>query len=70
VTVGDGAYSGAGTVLRQDVPPGALSVSAGEQRIIEGWVSRKRPGTPAAEAAERAARATERASGQSSGDDR
>jgi bifunctional UDP-N-acetylglucosamine pyrophosphorylase/glucosamine-1-phosphate N-acetyltransferase len=54
VTVGDGAYSGAGTVLRQDVPPGALSVSAGEQRIIEGWVIRKRPGTPAAEAAERA----------------
>jgi bifunctional UDP-N-acetylglucosamine pyrophosphorylase/glucosamine-1-phosphate N-acetyltransferase len=64
VTVGDGAYTGAGTVLRQDVPPGALSVSAGEQRIIEGWVTRKRPGTPAAEAAERAA---ERPSGRSSG---
>jgi bifunctional UDP-N-acetylglucosamine pyrophosphorylase/glucosamine-1-phosphate N-acetyltransferase len=70
VSIGDGAYAGAGAVIREDVPPGALSVSAGEQRIIEGWVSRKRPGTPAAEAAERAARATERASGQSSGDDR
>jgi bifunctional UDP-N-acetylglucosamine pyrophosphorylase/glucosamine-1-phosphate N-acetyltransferase len=56
VRVGDGAYTGAGTVLRHDVPPGALAVSAGEQRIIEGWVARKRPGTPAAEAAERAAR--------------
>jgi bifunctional UDP-N-acetylglucosamine pyrophosphorylase/glucosamine-1-phosphate N-acetyltransferase len=67
VSVGDGAYAGAGAVLRQDVPPGALSVSAGEQRIIEGWVARRRPGTPAAEAAQRA---TERASGQDSGDDR
>ncbi len=55
VRVGDGAYTGAGTVLRQDVPPGALAVSAGEQRTIEGWVERKRPGTPAAEAARRAA---------------
>lgn len=51
VTVGDGAYTGAGTVVRDDVPPGALAVSAGPQRIIEGWVERKRPGTPAAEAA-------------------
>ena len=38
VTVGDGAYSGAGAVLREDVPPGALAVSAGPQRNIEGWV--------------------------------
>jgi bifunctional UDP-N-acetylglucosamine pyrophosphorylase / glucosamine-1-phosphate N-acetyltransferase len=54
VNVGDGAYSGAGTVLREDVPPGALAVSAGSQRNIEGWVLRKRPGTPAADAARRA----------------
>lgn len=54
VTVGDGAYTGAGTVLRDDVPPGALAVSAGSQRIIEGWVERKRPGSAAAEAARRA----------------
>ncbi|ANY09866.1 bifunctional N-acetylglucosamine-1-phosphate uridyltransferase/glucosamine-1-phosphate acetyltransferase [Pseudonocardia sp. HH130630-07] len=54
VTVGDGAYTGAGTVLRSDVPPGALAVSGGPQRTIEDWVPRKRPGTPAAEAAERA----------------
>ena len=44
VTVGDGAYTGAGTVVREDVPPGALAVSAGPQRNIEGWVARKRPG--------------------------
>jgi bifunctional UDP-N-acetylglucosamine pyrophosphorylase/glucosamine-1-phosphate N-acetyltransferase len=54
VTIGDGAYTGAGAVIRQDVPPGALAVSAGDQRTIEGWSVRRRPGTPAAHAAERA----------------
>ncbi len=54
VTIGDGAYTGAGTVVRDDVPPGALAVSAGPQRNIEGWVERKRPGSAAAEAARRA----------------
>ncbi len=51
VSVGDGAYTGAGTVVREDVPPGALAVSAGPQRNIEGWVARKRPGSAAAAAA-------------------
>ncbi|HEV7975111.1 bifunctional UDP-N-acetylglucosamine diphosphorylase/glucosamine-1-phosphate N-acetyltransferase GlmU [Amycolatopsis sp.] len=54
VDVGDGAYSGAGTVIRRNVPPGALAVSGSPQRNIEGWVSRRRPGTPAADAAEAA----------------
>jgi bifunctional UDP-N-acetylglucosamine pyrophosphorylase/glucosamine-1-phosphate N-acetyltransferase len=54
VTVGDGAYTGAGTVVREDVPPGALAVSGGPQRNIEGWVPRKRPGSAAAEAAAKA----------------
>ena len=58
VTIGDGAYTGAGTVVREDVPPGALAVSGGPQRNIEHWVQRKRPGTPAAEAAERAGEAS------------
>lgn len=57
VTVGDGAYTGAGTVVREDVPPGALAVSAGPQRNIENWVQRKRPGTAAAQAAEAAQKA-------------
>jgi bifunctional UDP-N-acetylglucosamine pyrophosphorylase / glucosamine-1-phosphate N-acetyltransferase len=55
VTVGDGAYTGAGTVVREDVPPGALAVSAGPQRNIEGWVARKRPNSAAAAAARAAA---------------
>jgi bifunctional UDP-N-acetylglucosamine pyrophosphorylase/glucosamine-1-phosphate N-acetyltransferase len=57
VEVGDGAYTGAGTVLREDVPPGALAVSAGSQRTIEGWVEKNRPGTPSATAAARHRRA-------------
>jgi bifunctional UDP-N-acetylglucosamine pyrophosphorylase/glucosamine-1-phosphate N-acetyltransferase len=54
VTVGDGAVTGGGTVVRDDVPPGALAVSAGPQRTIEAWVLLRRDGTPAAEAARQA----------------
>ena len=51
VHIGDGAGTGAGSVIRHDVPPGALAVSAGPQRNIEGWAERKRPGTAQARAA-------------------
>jgi bifunctional UDP-N-acetylglucosamine pyrophosphorylase/glucosamine-1-phosphate N-acetyltransferase len=51
VSVGDGAYTAAGSVIRRDVPAGALGVSGGQQRNIEGWVERRRPGTAAADAA-------------------
>ncbi len=54
VGVGDGAYTAAGSVITQDVPPGALAVARAQQRNVEGWVSRMRAGTPAADAAERA----------------
>ena len=57
VTVGDGAYTAAGSVITEDVPAGALAVARGRQRNVEGWVSRRRPGTPAAEAAKRAQQA-------------
>lgn len=54
VTIGDGAATGAGSVIRRDVPPGALAVSSGPQRHIDGWAQRKRPGTRQAEAADAA----------------
>lgn len=51
VEVGDGAFTGAGATIREDVPAGALAVSAGLQRTMAGWVRRKHPGSAAAEAA-------------------
>jgi bifunctional UDP-N-acetylglucosamine pyrophosphorylase/glucosamine-1-phosphate N-acetyltransferase len=39
VTVGTGAYVGSGTTVRQNVPAGALAVSAGKQRNIDGWAA-------------------------------
>ena len=54
VTIGDGAYTGAGTVVRKDIPAGALGVNVAPQRNIEGWVEKNRAGTAAAKAAEAA----------------
>jgi bifunctional UDP-N-acetylglucosamine pyrophosphorylase / glucosamine-1-phosphate N-acetyltransferase len=51
VAVGDGAGTAGGTVVRRDVPPGALAVSSGPQRNLEGWTLSRRPGTAQAEAA-------------------
>jgi bifunctional UDP-N-acetylglucosamine pyrophosphorylase/glucosamine-1-phosphate N-acetyltransferase len=54
VEVGPGAYVAAGSAIAQDVPSGNLGVSrAQQQRNVEGWTSRRRPGTVSAEAAER-----------------
>jgi bifunctional UDP-N-acetylglucosamine pyrophosphorylase/glucosamine-1-phosphate N-acetyltransferase len=58
VTIGDGAGTAGGTVVRRDVPAGALAVSSGPQRNLEGWTLRKRPGTAQAEAAEAAGAGT------------
>ena len=52
VTVGDGAYTAAGSVITEDVPAGAMAVGRAQQRNIPGWVQRKRPGTDSARAAD------------------
>ncbi|MFL6160034.1 MAG: bifunctional UDP-N-acetylglucosamine diphosphorylase/glucosamine-1-phosphate N-acetyltransferase GlmU [Marmoricola sp.] len=55
VTVGDGAATGAGSVIRRDVPPGALAVTSGPQRHFAEWVQKRRAGTAQAKAASDAA---------------
>ncbi len=57
VTLADDAYTGAGSVITRDIPPGALGVARERQRNIEGYAERVRerrqreaPGTPGAEA--------------------
>jgi bifunctional UDP-N-acetylglucosamine pyrophosphorylase/glucosamine-1-phosphate N-acetyltransferase len=58
VTIGDGAYTAAGSVITEDVPAGAIGVARGKQRNVLGWVLRRRSATKSAEAA-RDAGATE-----------
>ena len=54
VTVGDGAYTAAGSVITDDVPAGAMGVARARQRTIKDWVLRRRRGTESARAAESA----------------
>jgi len=52
ITIGDGAYTAAGTAVRKDVEPGALAMNVSPQRNLADWVLQKRPGSAAAQAAE------------------
>ena len=52
VEIGDGAYTAAGSVITENVPPGAMAVARGRQRNILGWVLQKRAGSKSAAAAQ------------------
>jgi len=54
VTVGDGAYTAAGSVINEDVPAGALGVGRAKQVNILGWVLKKRRDSKSAAAAKKA----------------
>ena len=54
VTIGDGAYTAAGSVITEDVPAGAIGVARAKQRNVLGWVLRKRSGSKSAESARKA----------------
>jgi bifunctional UDP-N-acetylglucosamine pyrophosphorylase/glucosamine-1-phosphate N-acetyltransferase len=54
ITIGDGAYTAAGTVVRKDVNPGDLAMNVAPQRNLADWVLAKRSNTAAAEAAQKA----------------
>ena len=41
VTLGDGAFTAAGSVITRDVPPGALGVARGRQENVEGYAERR-----------------------------
>jgi bifunctional UDP-N-acetylglucosamine pyrophosphorylase / glucosamine-1-phosphate N-acetyltransferase len=40
VTIGKGAYVGSGSVITENVPPGALALGRGRQVVKEGWAKR------------------------------
>ena len=55
ISIGDGAYTAAGSVITEDVPAGAIGVGRAKQRNVLGWVLRKRSGTKSADAAQSSA---------------
>ena len=58
ITIGDGAYTAAGTVVRRNVAPGDLALNVAPQKNMADWVLSKRAGTAAAAAAQAAKDAT------------
>ncbi len=44
LNIGDHAFVAGGSAITKDVPEGALAIGRAQQRVIEGWVWRKRKG--------------------------
>jgi bifunctional UDP-N-acetylglucosamine pyrophosphorylase/glucosamine-1-phosphate N-acetyltransferase len=42
VSVGDDAYTAAGSVITADVPAGSLAIERSDQKIVPGWTERRR----------------------------
>ena len=42
VSIGDDAFTAAGSVITTDVPPGALGVARARQTNIDGYAERRR----------------------------
>ena len=42
VSLGDGAYTAAGSVITEDVPPGALGIARARQKNVEGYGERRK----------------------------
>ncbi|MDQ6841138.1 MAG: UDP-N-acetylglucosamine diphosphorylase/glucosamine-1-phosphate N-acetyltransferase, partial [Actinomycetota bacterium] len=62
VSIGDDAYTAAGSVIDKDIPPGGLGVARAQQRNIEGYSERRRERAEAEAGEERVGRSD---SGQS-----
>ena len=54
VSIGDGAYTAAGSIINEDVPAGAIGIGRARQVNILGWVLRKRKESKSAAAAKKA----------------
>lgn len=44
VTVGEGAYTAAGSTITEDVPPDSLAIARGRQTVKKNWVKKRRKG--------------------------
>jgi bifunctional UDP-N-acetylglucosamine pyrophosphorylase/glucosamine-1-phosphate N-acetyltransferase len=53
VTIGDGAYTAAGSAITDEVPAGDLGVARGRQHNSDDWTARNRSGSRSSEAAKR-----------------